>query len=123
LGRVLRFFVFRRIHAACLVVAMALSATFAMVAVDAVGGRSAIHAGSNQPAVCPVTRPSLQIGRQTDGRPGMPLGTLVGLAVESPEFSLSPSWIRSARIDITSTVASAAAFSSRITRGPPAFVS
>jgi hypothetical protein len=115
--------VFRRIHAACLVVAVALSATFAMAASDPVGGRSAIHAGSNQPAVCPVTRPSLQIGRQTDGRLGLPLGTLVGLAVETPDIALSPSWIRSARIDVTSTVASAAAFSPRITRGPPAFAS
>jgi hypothetical protein len=116
---VLAIFVPRRITSAVLIVAVAAYATFATAEAERVGGRFGIHAGSNQPAVCPVTRPSLQLGRQTEVRPGLLLATLAGLPAEAPDLSRSPGWVRSARIEVARTVASAPACSSRTTRGPP----
>jgi hypothetical protein len=80
---------------------------------------TATLAGESQPAVCPVTRPSLHLGRQVEGRGSMPLGMPAGLPPDHDSLA-AQGWAR-ARVDIDGLAQPQRPVASSCSpRGPPA---
>jgi hypothetical protein len=82
-------------------------------------GNTTVQASAHQLALCPATRASLQIGRQADGRTGVPLATAPGLLPAGKDAITPASWVRNLLALPCPDNPGQFQFSGRITRGPP----
>jgi hypothetical protein len=103
-----------------LVLAMAFAyATGVAGTAPTLRARSATSAGDGQPAVCPAARPSLHLGRQVEGRAGMPLSLPAALPPDDRDELSRLGWARAhlalARVDESRWFTT----SPHSTRGPP----
>jgi hypothetical protein len=111
--------VLRRIFSAVLVCLVAAAYANAGAA-GVIGGyaRFAPATGQGQPALCPTGRNGTQVGRQTDGRVGMPLAPPAGVVAAA--ITLARPALLGMCFSGTDTARPPAFVpSDRLTRGPP----
>jgi hypothetical protein len=108
----------RRFFSAVFVLALALAHVGAATTALPLPGRTMVGAPS-EPALCPGTRPSLQIGRNVDARVPLPLA-LPSCVPADPSTPLDPRWMRLRQAHpLAQQLPSRVGFG-RSTRGPPA---